>query len=62
MKIKWTNKYSGEEGFVKSINRKERRFENTFDSDKAKLYSEKTVQKTIVLLESFCSDNTYQAV
>lgn len=62
MIIKWTNKWSGEQGFVKSLNRKEGYFVNTFDSDKAKSYSEKTVNKIIELLDGYCSDNIYQAV
>lgn len=62
MIIKWTNKWSGEQGFVKSLNRKEGYFVNTFDSDKAKSYSEKNVNRIIELLESYCSDNIYQAV
>lgn len=62
MIIKWTNKWSGEQGFVKSLNRKEGYFVNTFDSDKAKSYSEKNVNRILELLESYCSDNIYQAV
>ena len=38
MIIKWVNKYSHEEGYVKSINRKERHFENTFDTSEAKVF------------------------
>ena len=62
MKIKWTNKCSGEQGYVKSLNRKGNYFVNTFDIKEAKSYSEKNVNNIIDLLEKYCSDNIYQAV
>ncbi len=37
--IKWRNKFSGDTGFVKSINKKEGHFVNTFEQDEAKSYS-----------------------
>lgn len=33
--IKWTNKYSNEEGYVKVINRKDGYFENTYEKENA---------------------------
>lgn len=36
--IKWENKYSGETGYVKKINKKKSYFENTYDIDEAKTY------------------------
>lgn len=38
MIIKWTNKFSGEVGYVESVSEKERHFNNTFDINKAKQY------------------------
>ncbi len=62
MIIQWTNKYSGEQGYVKSLNRKEGYFKNTFNENEAKKYSGKSVKKIIELLNNFCSDNVYQAI
>lgn len=62
MIIKWTNKYSGEQGYVKSLNRQDGYFENTFDENEAESYSEKNVNEIIELLYNFCSDNNYQTV
>ena len=39
MIIKWTNKFSGETGFVKSINKKEKHFDNTFNKAEARRYA-----------------------
>ncbi len=38
--IKWVNKWSGETGFVKSIQRKKGHFVNTFDQAEAKKYKD----------------------
>lgn len=64
MIIRWTNKYSGEQGFVKCLNRKEEYFENTFDRSEALLISKKkgVAARTIALLNKYCSDNTYEAI
>lgn len=37
--IKWTNKYSGESGFVEEINKIEKHFINTYDQSQARRYS-----------------------
>lgn len=62
MKIKWTNKFSGEVGFVKDINTKKKYFENTFDESEAKVFSTKTLAKTMEQLAAFCEQNTYEAI
>lgn len=62
MKIKWTNKWSGDKGFVKSINTKEQYFENTADETEAKTFSKRTIKKTLQKLESYCDWNNYEVV
>lgn len=62
MKIKWTNKWSGEVGFVKNINSKKKEFENTFDESEAKVFSKNMVNRTLKQLDSYCDWNTYEAV
>lgn len=64
MIIKWTNKYSGETGYVASISRKEGHFINTYNREEAKDYSAKTVSKIINDLVSFgeAEDNVFEAV
>lgn len=59
MKIQWKNKWSGETGFVKSVNMEQQYFENTQDVTQAKVFSPRTVKKTVEILEQLCSDNTY---
>lgn len=53
VKIKWTNKYSNETGYVAALSTKEHCFINTFDEDEAKAYSEKAVKGIMTRLESF---------
>lgn len=62
MKIKWTNKWSGDTGFVKSINSKKKEFENTFDESEAKVFNKSVITRTIKQLDSYCDWNTYEAV
>ena len=47
MIIKWTNKYSGETGYVASVSHKEGHFVSTDDINKAKSYSSKTISNII---------------
>ena len=55
MLIKWTNKFSGETGFVQSISKKEKHFNHTFDKKSAKVYKDKSAaQRIITLLTSYC--------
>ncbi|MBQ2659203.1 MAG: hypothetical protein IJF87_11630 [Erysipelotrichaceae bacterium] len=53
MIIKWTNKYSGETGYVASVSRKEGHFINTYNREEAKDYSAKTVSKIVDDLIAF---------
>ena len=62
MRIKLTNKWSGEVGFVKCIHTKEKYFENTFDESEAKVFTKTTVTKALKQLNEYCSDNTYESV
>lgn len=48
MVIKWRNKYSGEEGFVKTVRSNDRCFENTFDYNEARQYASASVAKGII--------------
>ena len=51
MIIKWTNKYSQETGFVKTISKAKNCFMNTFDAAEARVFkSEKDAQKAIAAL------------
>ena len=51
--LKWTNKYSGETGYVASVSTKEQCFVNTFNMDEAKRYSEKAVAGSMKKLEAY---------
>ncbi len=64
MVIKWTNRYSGETGYVASVSRKEGHFINTYDRSEAKDYSPKSVDRIISELLSFGEgeDNVFEAV
>ena len=59
MKIKWTNKWSKEQGYVKVINKKGGYFENTFDVSEAKNFSSKSISNTLSWLNEHESNNTY---
>ena len=48
MIIKWINRNSREEGFVKSVSAKEKHFINTFDRSEAKVYKTEAAAKTSV--------------
>lgn len=48
LKIKWTNKFSGEQGFVKSIKASKGHFESTYEKTEARSFrSDKEAQKAI---------------
>ena len=49
-RIKWVNKFSKEEGFVKSISRTKGYFENTFNYDEAKHFSDVEANKALKIL------------
>lgn len=49
--LKWRNKFSGEEGFVKSVSKANGYFINTWDARYAKVYKgEKTLAKDLETL------------
>ena len=48
MIIRWTNNYSNEQGYVKSIDTKEKHFVNTFDAAEAKVYKTESSAKCAV--------------
>lgn len=51
--IRWTNKFSNEQGYVGAVKRKERHFVNA-DADHAKKYHYKTTaEKDIALLTEY---------
>ena len=51
MKIRWTNKFSQETGFVKTISKAKKCFMNTFDASEARVFkTEKDAQKAIATL------------
>ncbi len=62
MIVRWTNKCSGEQGYVKVIRHKEGYFENTFEQSQAKNYSPSRIGQVIKTLENLCGDNTYEGV
>ncbi|MBR2539427.1 MAG: hypothetical protein IKE85_01170 [Mogibacterium sp.] len=64
VKIKWTNKYSNETGYVAALSNKEQCFINTFDESEAKAYSEKAVKGIMTRLESFheTDNNIFEVV
>lgn len=47
MVIKWTNLSSNESGYVRSIDYKNRHFNNTFDINEAKTFTQDTAEKTV---------------
>lgn len=61
MKIRWINKYSNETGYVKSIDYKNKHFNNTFNENEAKNFSSETnVNKAIAKLNEYGEgDNNY---
>ena len=64
MVIKWTNKYSGESGYVASVSRKERHFVNTPNYEEARVYSANSVSRIIKDLTEFgeAEDNYFEVI
>lgn len=46
--IKWTNKFSGETGYVEAIDSKNRHFVNTYDQNAAKQYKTETSARGMI--------------
>ncbi len=61
-KIKWTNRYSGEVGYVKKLNYRERYFENTWNEKEAMIFARNTVAEALETLSEYCPDNIYEIV
>lgn len=62
--MKWTNKYSGETGYVESISAKEKHFVNTRDKNSAKRYgSLGVIRRMITTLEMYgeAENNIFEA-
>ena len=62
--LKWTNKYSGETGYVASLSAKSQCFVNTFDISEAKRYSEKAIKAIMTKLSSYheTDDNIFEMI
>lgn len=63
--IKWTNKNSGETGYVQSVLKSRGHFVNTLDKETAKLYkSEKMLNKDLEALEEIgeTKNNSFEVV
>lgn len=62
--LKWTNKYSGETGYVSSVSTKAQCFVNTYDIAEAKRYSEKAVKGILTKLENYheTDNNIFEVV
>jgi uncharacterized membrane protein len=51
MKIRWTNKFSQETGFVKTVSKAKNCFINTFEASEARVFkNEKDAKKVIATL------------
>lgn len=63
--LKWTNKMSGETGFVKSVSKVKGYFINTFDKAVAKIYkSDRQIENDLKILEEVgeTQNNNFEAV
>ena len=60
--VQWTNKHSGEQGFVKCLHTKDKYFENTFVKDEAKRFKSGAKASILGTLAKYCEQNTYEAV
>lgn len=63
--IKWTNKHSGETGYVESVSKKNRHFVNTFEQTSAKQYkTESVASRTIASLAEYgeADNNNFEVV
>lgn len=65
MKLKWTNKYSGEQGYVKSIKPSRGYFESTSDENEARNFrsaneAQKAIDQLIAMGEA--ENNSFETV
>lgn len=62
MKIAWTNKYSGERGFVKELNEDKKDFINTVSENEAADFRTANAEEVIKSLEVNQPQNSYEVV
>lgn len=62
MKIKWTNIHSGEQGYVKNLNRDRKDFVSTDSADEAGKYAAKRLDAIIKALQENQPQNKYEIV
>lgn len=63
--IKWTNKYSNEEGYVQSVSKTEGHFVNTYEVAEAKTFKrECDVARALNTLEAIgeCENNDFEVI
>ena len=62
--LKWTNKYSGETGYVASVSTTAPCFVNTYDIEQEQRYSEKAVKGILTKLENYheTDNNIFEVV
>ena len=62
--LKWTNKYSNEQGYLKSVKKADGHFVNTEVKEEAKVFSRQCdVTKAMKVLEEIgeCENNVFEA-
>jgi len=63
--IKWINKFSNEEGYLKSVKKADGHFVNTFDVEDAKTFARQSdITKTMKVLEEIgeCENNDFEVI
>ena len=63
--IKWTNKFSNESGYVKSVKKADGHFVNTYDVSEAKVYSRQyDLDRAMKTLEDIgeTENNTFEII
>lgn len=60
--VQWTNKVSGDKGFVMALHNKGAYFENTPNRDKAKQWKASAKANILATLAKYCDANTYEAI
>lgn len=63
--IKWTNRFSGEQGYVQSIVKAEGHFVNTYEAAEAKTFNRQSdITRALNTLSAIgeCEDNDFEAV
>jgi len=65
MIIKWTNKFSGEQGYVQQVKKADGHFVNTFDPAEAKSFARKSdITRALNLLAEMgeTADNSFEVI